>query len=209
MIYNAFSISLAERRRTPGHAARRRGHPGTALRLHFVRSPGRRGHRHPPGSGRRLCGLALTFALTAPLIRQVSELIIDDFSLTLSVRPVWLILSAATAAGGAAPLRLGPRPPCGQDRAHRRHRGAGEVRLSRRALRGGRLFGRVLGPEYVLARKNARRSIHRYRATLLSLTMSVVLMVTASGFAQYLETAYAMGHRDSDYNITAGWKAMT
>ena len=90
--------------------------------------------------------------------------------------------------------RPGPSTPSGC---------AGEVKLSRRALRGGRLFGQVFGPEYVLARKNARRSIHRYRATLLSLTMSVALMVTASGFAQYLETAYSMGHRDSGYNITA------
>ena len=203
MIYNAFSISLAERRRTLGMLASAGATPEqrSACILYEALAAGVIGI--PLGLAAACAGLALTFALTAPLIRQVSELIIDDFSLTLSVRPVWLILSAATAAGVLLLSAWVPALHAGRTGPIDAIRGTGEVKLSRRALRGGRLFGRVLGPEYVLARKNARRSIHRYRATLLSLTMSVVLMVTASGFAQYLETAYAMGHRDSDYNITA------
>lgn len=203
MIYNAFSISLAERRRTLGMLASAGATPEqrSACILYEALAAGVMGI--PLGLAAACAGLALTFAFTAPLIRQVSGKLIDDFSLTLSVRPVWLLLSAAAAAGVLLISAWVPALHAGRTGPIDAIRGAGEVKLSRRALRGGRLFGRVFGPEYVLARKNARRSIHRYRATLLSLTMSVVLMVTASGFAQYLETAYAMGHRDSDFNITA------
>lgn len=203
MIYNAFSISLAERRRTLGMLASAGATPEqrSACILYEALAAGVIGI--PLGLAAACAGLAVTFAFTAPLIRQVSGKLIADFSLTLSVRPVWLLLSAAAAAGVLLVSAWVPALHAGKTGPIDAIRGAGEVKLSRRALRGGRLFGRVFGPEYVLARKNARRSIHRYRATLLSLTMSVVLMVTASGFAQYLQTAYSMGHRDSDYNITA------
>lgn len=203
MIYNAFSISLAERRRTLGMLASAGATPEQRSACIFYEALAAGVIGIPLGLVAACAGLALTFALTAPLIRQVSGKLIADFSLTLSVRPVWLFLSAAAAVGVLLISAWVPALHAGKTGPIDAIRGAGEVKLSRRALRGGRLFGRVFGPEYVLARKNARRSIHRYRATLLSLTMSVVLMVTASGFAQYLETAYSMGHRDSDYNITA------
>lgn len=202
MIHNAFSISLAERRRTLGMLASAGATPKqrSACILYEALAAGALGI--PLGLGAACAGLALTFALTAPLIRQVSGVLVDDFSLTLSVRPVWLGLSAAAAAGVLLISAWAPALHAGRTGPIDAIRGAGQVKLSRRALRGGGLLGRLLGPEYVLARKNARRSIHRYRAILLSLTMSVVLMVTASGFARYLQTAYAMGHRDSEYNIT-------
>lgn len=203
MIYNAFSISLAERRRTLGMLASAGATPEQRSACIFYEALAAGVIGIPLGLAAACAGLALTFALTAPLIRQVSGKLIADFSLTLTVRPVWLLLSAAAAVGVLLISAWVPALHAGKTGPIDAIRGAGEVRLSRRALKGGRLFGRVLGPEYILARKNARRSVHRYRATLLSLTMSVVLMVTASGFAGYLETAYSMGHRDSDYNITA------
>ena len=203
MICNAFSISLAERRRMLGMLASAGATPKqrSACILYEALAAGVLGI--PLGLGAACAGLALTFALTAPLIRQVSGVLGDDFSLTLSVRPVWLLLSAAAAAGVLLISAWMPALHAGRTGPIDAIRGAGQVKLCRRALGGGGILGRLLGPEYVLARKNARRSIHRYRAILLSLTMSVVLMVTASGFARYLQTAYAMGHRDNEYNITA------
>lgn len=203
MIGNSFSISLTERRRSLGMLASVGAAPGqrAVCILYEALAAGALGI--PLGLAASCAGLAIAFFLIDPLVRQLSERYVEGFALSLSVRPVWLVLSAAAALGVVLASACIPALHAGRISPVDAIRGTGGVKISRRALCGGGLFGRVFGFAYTIARKNARRSIHRYRVTLLSLTMSVILTVTASGFAQYLETAYSMGHRESDYDITA------
>ena len=205
MVSNAFSLSLAERRRTLGLLASAGATPAQKSGIIFYEALAAGLIGIPAGLVLACGGLAVTFLTLQPAFDVVAERLFGDMSLDLSlkIQPFWLILSGAFSAAVLLASAWIPAERAGRTTPIDAIRGTKEIRLNARALRGGRLFGLVFGPEGMLARKNARRSVHRYRATLLSLTLSVVLLVTASSFAGYLERSYGMGHQASDYDVTA------
>lgn len=80
-------------------------------------------------------------------------------------------------------------------------RQTGEVRLSAGMVKTSKLAARILGLEGTLALKNFKRNRRRYRSIVLSLTLSVVLLVTASTFSSHLKRAAEGAVVDSDYDI--------
>ena len=80
-------------------------------------------------------------------------------------------------------------------------RQTGEVRLSAGMVKTSKLAARILGLEGTLALKNFKRNRRRYRSIVLSLTLSVVLLVTASTFSSHLKRAAEGAVMDSDYDI--------
>jgi putative ABC transport system permease protein len=84
-------------------------------------------------------------------------------------------------------------------------RGAGEVRIRAKDMRGGRFIGKLFGFEGMLAYRSIKRSRRNYRATVVSLTVSIMLFVAAGEFgAQYKETAqlYYLG---TDANVVSSF----
>lgn len=68
-------------------------------------------------------------------------------------------------------------------------RGIGEVKIRAKNVRGGRLIGKLFGFEGTLAYKSLKRSSRNFRATVVSLTVSVILLIVAGYFGvQYKET---------------------
>lgn len=80
-------------------------------------------------------------------------------------------------------------------------RQTGEVRLSAGMVKTSKLAARILGLEGTLALKNFKRNRRRYRSIVLSFTLSVVLLVTASTFSSHLKRAAEGAVVDSDYDI--------
>lgn len=80
-------------------------------------------------------------------------------------------------------------------------RQTGEVRLSAGMVKTSKLAARILGLEGTLALKNFKWNRRRYRSIVLSLTLSVVLLVTASTFSSHLKRAAEGAVVDSDYDI--------
>lgn len=64
-----------------------------------------------------------------------------------------------------------------------------DIRIRPREVKSAKLTGRLFGLEGMLAGKNYRRDRKKYRSTVISLTMSIVLFVTASLFFLYMEEA--------------------
>lgn len=62
-----------------------------------------------------------------------------------------------------------------------------DIRLRPRQVRGNRAVRRLFGMEAELALKNFRRNRRRYRATILSLVISLVLFISVSTFSQTLQ----------------------
>ncbi|MFR8332909.1 MAG: ABC transporter permease [Oscillospiraceae bacterium] len=74
---------------------------------------------------------------------------------------------------------------------HPRHRAGGHSTKSGyphpgKDVRVSRLTGRLFGLEGILAKKYFRRNRRRYRATIVSLVLSLVLFISASSFCMYL-----------------------
>lgn len=68
-------------------------------------------------------------------------------------------------------------------------RGTDEVKIKARDVRGGRLIGKLFGYEGTLAYKSLKRSRRNFRATVVSLTMSIILFIVAGYFGEhYKET---------------------
>lgn len=61
-----------------------------------------------------------------------------------------------------------------------------DIRISQKDVKTGRITGAVFGLPGMLAEKNYRRDRRKYRATVVSLTMSIVLFTTAALFQMYL-----------------------
>jgi putative ABC transport system permease protein len=68
-------------------------------------------------------------------------------------------------------------------------RGTGEIKIKAKNVRGGRFIGRLFGFEGALAYKSLKRSRRNFRATVLSLTTSIILFIVVGSFGeQYKET---------------------
>lgn len=64
-----------------------------------------------------------------------------------------------------------------------------EVKLRPREVKTGKLTYKLFGFEGMLAQKSFKRSRRQYRITILSLTLSVVLFLSASAFCAYMEAS--------------------
>ena len=76
-----------------------------------------------------------------------------------------------------------------------------EVKIEPKKMKTSKIAERLWGMEGSLALKNFRRNRRRYRSIVLSLTLSVVLFVSADTFGTYLGEAADSSVADSDYDI--------
>ena len=65
-------------------------------------------------------------------------------------------------------------------------RSAQDIRVRGKEVKTSKLFYRIFGLEGMLAQKNYKRDRKKYRSTVASLTMSIVLFVSVSSFGKYM-----------------------
>lgn len=70
-------------------------------------------------------------------------------------------------------------------------RQASDIKMKKKVT-GAKLFTKLFGAEGLLAAKNYSRNRKRYRATVVSLSVSIILFITASSFCSYLTKATDM-----------------
>lgn len=76
-----------------------------------------------------------------------------------------------------------------------------DVKIEPRKLRTSRLAGKLFGFEGTVAAKNYKRNRRKYRATVFSLFISVVLFISASSFGAYLEKSMGYIYEAAAYDI--------
>ncbi len=77
----------------------------------------------------------------------------------------------------------------------------GEVKLTSKTVKISTGFRKVFGVEGEIALKNLKRSRKKYRATILSLVISLVLFLTASYFAQEVKTGFSTIETGQNFDI--------
>ncbi len=186
---NAFSISLAERTRMLGmlasvgatRAQKRQSVLYEALLLGLAGIP--------LGLAAGCAGMAVTLPLVS---RQVQELFRFGVPLYLAVRPLPLLGAAVLAALALLVSALRPAYRASRVSPIDAIRGEGEVRLRPRDTKIGGITRRLFGFTGALALKNCKRSRGRYRAIVLSLALSVVMLLAASGLSFYVDQSVTM-----------------
>lgn len=85
-----------------------------------------------------------------------------------------------------------------------------DIKIRSRHLRTSPVTGKLFGFSGVLASKNYKRNRKRYRATVVSLTLSVVLFISASTFSMYLKESvtgsYDLSGYDISYDSMGDWR---
>lgn len=185
LIYNAFSISVSERTKQFGllssvGATRKQLlrsvlFEGSALSLIGI----------PLGVGAGILGMWITFMCTSDMF---SAMLGGGTDAAFSLHVSWLSVVIAVVLGfftimisAYIPARRAARVSAIE--AIRQSR---DVNIKATEIRTSRLTQRLFGFEGTLAAKNFKRSRKRYRATVFSLFISIVLFISASSFCSYL-----------------------
>ncbi len=201
LIYNAFSISVNERTQQFGilasiGATRRQLRWSVLTEGLFLGAVG-----IPLGILAGIAGMGVTFFFVGDTI---SRLLRDDSTvrLTLSCSVEALLASALIALLTIMISAWLPARRSLKRSAIETIRQSGEIRLRAKQVKTSRLTQKLFGLEGMIASKNYKRSRNRYRATVISLFISIVLFISTSSFCSYLERSADAVYKDYEFNLT-------
>ncbi|RHT74302.1 ABC transporter permease [Ruminococcaceae bacterium AM28-23LB] len=189
LIYNAFAISLSERSRYLGMLSSVGATRQQKSASVFFEGAVLGAVAIPVGLLGGILGIGITFSCISPMMRE-SFGMEADLRVTISCASMALAvaLSALTIFISAyIPARRASRIS-----AIEAIRQTGDIKLRQRTVRTSPLTRWIFGFPADLGLKNLKRNRGRYRATVFSLVISVVLFLTASSFSAYLQKAYSM-----------------
>lgn len=197
LIYNAFAISLSERSKYLGMIAsvgatkiqKRKSVFFEGILLGFLSIP--------LGIISGIGGLGITFTLINPILKNVSDT--EGFPLVISIPGIVLavIFAIVTIAISAyIPARKASKiTPIEAMRA------TTDIKISSKAVKTSRITKLFFGFEGELAMKNLKRNKKRYRITVISLIVSVVLFLSVSGFTYYMKNSFIMSNASLNYDV--------
>lgn len=201
LIYNAFSISVSERKKQFGLLA-----SIGATRRQLIRSILFEASylcilAIPLGILFGLLGIGVTFSFTGDMI---AGFLASDTDVSLSLHPSAsaLILSAVIAFFTVLISAYLPAKRALKVSAIDAIRQTGDIMVSPRKVRTWKLTEKLFHFEGMIASKNYKRSKRKYRATVISLFLSIVLFISASSFCAYLTNSVGRIYNDNDYDIT-------
>ena len=195
LIYNAFAISLTERSRQlgmlAGVGATKRQKRASVYYEGFLVGI----ISIPLGIASGIGGLAIAFKCISPLF----EFAFSEWNQPLYVVVSWPSVIAA-AAVAVITIFISTYIPARRasvispiDGIRQNH----DIKLTKKKVKTSRLTRKLFGFEGELALKNLKRNKKRYRATVVSMAVSVALFLGVSGFVHSLEISSEMLLEDS------------
>lgn len=83
-------------------------------------------------------------------------------------------------------------------------RQSGDIKIKAKKVKTSKLTYKLFGFSGMIANKNFKRNRKKYRATVISLTMSIILFISASTFSTYMSASYNEFAERQDYDISYG-----
>ena len=192
LIYSAFAISVSERTKQFGIlssvGATKKQLRASVLFEAFMLAL----IAVPIGIAAGLFGTGLTLHLLKDIVAKTAVNSMDGVTLKLSVKPLALIVSALISIvtvlvsawiPSKRAMRVSPLEAIRQSR---------DFAAKGKQPRTSKLFLKLFGAEGMLSKNYYHRSKKKYRATVFSLVMSLVLFITASAFTLYLKKSVSV-----------------
>lgn len=200
LIYNAFSISVGERTKQFGllssvGATGKQLNRSVLFEALFVSLIG-----IPLGVLAGVGGIGATLYLTEDLFISLSPNVTEGIKLHVSVLP--LIMAALLSLVTVLISAIIPARRASRQTVMSALRQSKDIKISAKKVKVSKLTYKLFGLEGTLARKNFKRQRRRYRSTVVSLFLSIVLFVTASAFEIYLTRGTSTVFKDSGYDLS-------
>ncbi|MDI6618617.1 MAG: FtsX-like permease family protein [Clostridiales bacterium] len=205
LIYNAFAISVSERTRQLGMLAsvgatkgqKRQNVYFEALLIGLVGIPA--------GIAAGIAGIGITIFALRPLMESFTSFSSYGLQLELVVSPLSIAVAVVFAAltifiSAWIPARRASRiMPIDAIRQTK------EIKLTKKTVKVSRLVRPLFGFEGEIALKNLKRNRRKYRATVLSLIISLVLFLTVSYYADFAGKASSARYMGLNYDISVDY----
>jgi putative ABC transport system permease protein len=198
LIYNAFAISVSERSRHLGMLAsvgatkRQKRNSvffeGAIIGLISI----------PIGIIAGLVGITITFWFINSFIKEV---IGGSEQLKVIVTPISIIISCFVSIITIFISTYSPARKASKISAIDAIRQTQDVKLTGKAVKTSKLVRKILGIEAEIGLKNLKRNKKRYRATVFSLIISIVLFLSVSYFTNNLKKSLEMSQDGINYDI--------
>jgi putative ABC transport system permease protein len=123
--------------------------------------------------------------------------------------PIIFIVAIVTSLGTVLLSAWIPARKASRISAIEAIRSTGEVKLKRKDVRTSKIPQMLFGFEGALAAKSLKRSRRNFRATVVSLTISVVLLVISGSFSSLIKTSSKLMFPNIDATAMAYWRAQS
>lgn len=208
LIYNAFSISVSERTVQFGLLSSigatkkqiRKSVRFEALVLGLIGIP--------IGILAGIGGIGVTFFLLGDNLKTFTTSVVGGNSVQFHMSVSWVGIVAAVVIACITLAVSVIKPAFRASRitaieAIRSSKDISDRKADRKNHKTSKITYKIFGLPGVLAKKYYTRSAKKYRATIISLFMSIVLFVSASSFILYLTSSVNNVYYRADYDITA------
>lgn len=199
LIYNAFAISVSERSRYLGMLAsvgatrrQKRGSvffEGFAIGLVSI----------PIGLLCGTVGIGVTFLFVDALVQNVAGI---EESLRLVVSPASILAAVAFSAVTIFISTYRPAVCASRISPIDALRQSQDIKLKGRTVRTSKLTRKLFGFEAELALKNLKRNKKRYRATIFSLIISIVLFLTVTSYTTLARATMELTTDEYNYDLS-------
>ena len=199
LIYNAFSISVSERTKQFGllssvGATKRQIKKSVIFEALFVSAIG-----IPLGIVSGIVGIGVTLHLTSDSIASYAGV---DIPLALSVSFPAVLITCVIALATVLISAWIPSKRATKVTAIEAIRQSSDITIKAKQVKTSKLLYKLFGLEGMLAQKYYKRNKKKYRATVISLFMSVVLFISASSFCAYLTKSVGTVAEKASYDVS-------
>lgn len=198
LIYNAFAISVAERAQYLGMLASVGATKKQKRVSVFFEGIAIGSISIPLGLLAGFLGMAITFSFINNMLKDVMsiqenlKLVVVPWVIVLTILVSALTIFISTYIPARRASRISPMEAIRQ---------TADIKMNQKKIRTSKLTRKIFGFEGELALKNLKRNGRRYRATLLSLVISIILFLTTATFSAYMTKALDMMLQATNYDI--------
>lgn len=205
LIYNAFAISVSERTKQFGLLSSIGATKKQLKRMVLFEAIAVSSVGIPLGIGVGIAGITVTLFIIGGKFTSL----IGSYDVPMRICISWESIVIAVVLGLVTVLISAwiPSARATKVSAVEAIRQSADIKISKRQVKTSRLVYKLFGLSGVIANKHYKRNKRKYRTTVISLFMSIVLFVSASAFTDYLTEsvggALVMSEYDISYSIDA------
>lgn len=204
VIYNSFAISVSERKKQFGMLSS----VGTTKKqikksvLYEGAALGAIGI--PLGILAGIGGIGITLKVVDNLLKPMINIENADWSLHLVVSWQSIVIAAILIAVTIYLSVMIPAKKASKITPIEAIRGNDDIKIKSKKLKTPKFIRKIFGIEGEMALKNLKRSKKKYRTTVISLMISIVLFISVSGFVDYMYGGFDSLYESVDYDYGIG-----